>query len=276
MEFKEKYTYEDFLDIIAMLRSENGCPWDKVQTHDSLRPCMMEEAAEVLAAIRIYDTTGNAGNLQEELGDVLLQVVMHAQIAKEEGLFNMEDVVNDVAQKMVRRHPHVFGTVEASTSEQVLQNWEEIKKQEKAGQTWASTPLRDIPIELPALTRATKVLKKVDKLYNKQEPLPEKEEQRAADLAEKANQKVTAVSEKEEQRAADLTEKTNQKEAALLKIEEAVHALRSIPQEAYSQDAEAQVGEILMNVCDVARLYKLSPEQILTDRIEDVISTYEP
>lgn len=146
MEFKDRYTYEDFLDIIAMLRSENGCPWDKVQTHDSLRPCMMEEAAEVLAAIRIYDTTGNAGNLQEELGDVLLQVVMHAQIAKEEGIFTMEDVVNDVAQKMVRRHPHVFGTVEANTSEQVLQNWEEIKKQEKAGQTWASTPLRDIPI----------------------------------------------------------------------------------------------------------------------------------
>ena len=87
MEFKDRYTYEDFLDIIAMLRSENGCPWDKVQTHDSLRPCMMEEAAEVLAAIRIYDTTGNAGNLQEELGDVLLQVVMHAQIAKEEGIF---------------------------------------------------------------------------------------------------------------------------------------------------------------------------------------------
>ena len=107
MEFKDRYTYEDFLDIIAMLRSENGCPWDKVQTHDSLRPCMMEEAAEVLAAIRIYDTTGNAGNLQEELGDVLLQVVMHAQIAKEEGIFTMEDVVNDVAQKMVRRHPHV-------------------------------------------------------------------------------------------------------------------------------------------------------------------------
>ena len=144
MEFKDRYTYEDFLDIIAMLRSENGCPWDKVQTHDSLRPCMMEEAAEVLAAIRIYDTTGNAGNLQEELGDVLLQVVMHAQIAKEEGIFTMEDVVNDVAQKMVRRHPHVFGTVEANTSEQVLQNWEEIKKQEKAGKEWTEPglPLR--------------------------------------------------------------------------------------------------------------------------------------
>ena len=243
MEFKDRYTYEDFLDIIAMLRSENGCPWDKVQTHDSLRPCMMEEAAEVLAAIRIYDTTGNAGNLQEELGDVLLQVVMHAQIAKEEGIFTMEDVVNDVAQKMVRRHPHVFGTVEANTSEQMLSeqgepvtDWDAIKKQEKAGQTWASTPLRDIPIELPALTRATKVLKKADKLYDRH---------------------------------------TN-KEEALQKIEEAVQKLRAVPEEAYSKDAEAQVGELLTEVCDLARIYKLSPEQILIDRIEDVIATYEP
>ena len=156
MEFKDRYTYEDFLDIIAMLRSENGCPWDKVQTHDSLRPCMMEEAAEVLAAIRIYDTTGNAGNLQEELGDVLLQVVMHAQIAKEEGIFTMEDVVNDVAQKMVRRHPHVFGTVEANTSEQVLQNWEEIKKQEKAGKEWTEAYLPG------ALEEAEKLLERAE------------------------------------------------------------------------------------------------------------------
>ena len=100
MEFKDRYTYEDFLDIIAMLRSENGCPWDKVQTHDSLRPCMMEEAAEVLAAIRIYDTTGNAGNLQEELGDVLLQVVMHAQIAKEEGIIAAIESSHAVAHLM--------------------------------------------------------------------------------------------------------------------------------------------------------------------------------
>ena len=236
MEFKNVYTYEDFLDIIAMLRSENGCPWDKVQTHDSLRPCMMEEAAEVLAAIRIYDQTGNAENLQEELGDVLLQVVMHAQIAKEEGLFSMEDVVNDVAQKMVRRHPHVFGTVEADTSEQVLQNWEEIKKQEKAGKTWTTSPLRDIPMELPALTRASKVLKKADKLYDY----------------------------------------SGSRSEDLNKIEEAVKKLKEIPEEAYSKEAEAQVGEILFAVCDLSRRCKLSPEQILTDRTEEIIETYEP
>ena len=104
---EKRYTYEDFLEIIKTLRSENGCPWDREQTHRSLRPCMTEEAAEVLAAIRIYETTGNWENLREELGDVLLQVVMHACIAQEEGLFTMEDVVNEVAAKMVRRHPRV-------------------------------------------------------------------------------------------------------------------------------------------------------------------------
>jgi len=137
---EKKYTYEDFLEIIRALRSENGCPWDREQTHQSLRPCLMEEAAEVIAAIRIFDQTGNPANLKEELGDVLLQVVMHAQIAAEEGLFSMEDVVQDVAEKMVRRHPHVFGDVEASTSGQVLENWEEIKKKEKEKQAWVESP----------------------------------------------------------------------------------------------------------------------------------------
>ena len=127
----EKYTYEDFLEIIKTLRSENGCPWDKEQTHESLRPCMMEEAAEVIAAIRILRETGNAENLREELGDVLLQVVMHSCIAEEEGIFTMAEVVNEIAEKMVRRHPHVFGDTEVDGSAQVLQNWEEIKKKEK-------------------------------------------------------------------------------------------------------------------------------------------------
>ena len=137
----KKYNYEDFLDIIETLRSENGCPWDRQQTHMSLRPCMAEEAAEVNAAIRILNETGSFENLREELGDVLLQVVMHAQIAKEEGLFAMEDVVSEVAEKMVRRHPHVFGNLSAKDSEEVLENWEEIKKKEKEGKNQAAFPL---------------------------------------------------------------------------------------------------------------------------------------
>ena len=101
-------TFEEFLKIIETLRGENGCPWDREQTHTSLKPCVMEEAAELVCAIRIYDQTGNSENMQEELGDLLLQVVMHSQIAQEEGLFTIEDVINTVSEKMIRRHPHVF------------------------------------------------------------------------------------------------------------------------------------------------------------------------
>lgn len=129
---EETKQYERLVDIVRMLRAENGCPWDREQTHTSLkRPCL-EEAAEVISAINIYDQTGNADNLREELGDLLLQVVMHARIAEEEGLFTMEDVCEEIADKMVRRHPHVFGDVTVSDSDEVLKNWDEIKKHEHA------------------------------------------------------------------------------------------------------------------------------------------------
>lgn len=231
----KKYTYEEFLKIIEMLRSENGCPWDKKQTHTTLKPCMMEEAAEVLAAIRIYDKTGNYENLREELGDVMLQVVMHAQIAKEEGLFTIDDVVSEVAEKMVRRHPHVFGDVQADNSEQVLTNWEDIKKQEKENKTYIESPLTEIPRELPALTRAQKVLKKADKLY----------------------------------------ESGQDYYSAVAKLQEAVKSLADKEPASYDTNIEKLVGDILMAVSDVSRICKLSQEQILTDRIEELIDRYE-
>ena len=106
MVHKEKYSYEDFLEIIKALRAPDGCPWDREQTHDSLRPCMLEEAYEFLSSVRILEETGSADNMCEELGDLLLQIVMHAEIAGEEGLFTMDDVVNEISRKMVRRHPH--------------------------------------------------------------------------------------------------------------------------------------------------------------------------
>lgn len=230
-----KYTYEDFLEIIRTLRSENGCPWDREQTHESLRPCMMEEAAEVIAAIRIYNQTGNAENLREELGDVLLQVVMHASIAEEEGLFTMEDVVNEVAEKMVRRHPHVFGTVQADDSQQVLKNWEEIKKKEKEGKSWIESPLREIPKELPALTRAPKVLKKADKFYDRKIDY-----EQAAETLRKGAEHLAEFSEEERQEALG-----------------------------------KELGDILIAVSDIARLYKLPLEQILTDKIDDLIEECE-
>lgn len=126
-ETEKRYSYEDFLDIIAQLRAPGGCPWDQKQTHESLKECLLEEAQEVLDAI----DNKNDDNLCEELGDVLLQVVMHAQIAAEEGRFTMDDVVQGVSEKMVRRHPHVFGDIEVSSVEEGLDLWNAIKQQEK-------------------------------------------------------------------------------------------------------------------------------------------------
>lgn len=123
----KKYSYEDFLEIIAKLRAPDGCPWDQKQTHESLRECLLEESQEVIDAINSKDDD----NLCEELGDVLLQVVMHAQIAAEEGRFTMSDVVQCVSEKMVRRHPHVFGDVKVSSVEEGLDLWNAIKQQEK-------------------------------------------------------------------------------------------------------------------------------------------------
>lgn len=232
---QKKYTYKDFVEIIRKLRSENGCPWDREQTHMSLRPCMMEEAAETAAAIRIYDRTGSYENLREELGDVLLQVVMHACIAEEEGIFTLEDVVSEVAEKMVRRHPHVFGDVSAETSGEVLQNWEEIKKQEKQGKGQTDTPLREIPMELPALTRASKVLKKVDRLYE-----PQKDYIASAE-----------------------------------RIQEISGKIRKITPEDYDEELSGMVGDLLLEVSNISRICKLSQEQILTDKTEEIIEKYE-
>ena len=121
------YSYDELVGIIAELRGDHGCPWDKAQTHESLIPCLRDECEEVVQAIEKKDEE----NLCEERGDVLLQVLLHAQIAKEEGLFTMEDVVNMLAEKMIRRHPHVFGNEEYGSPEQNRLRWEEIKKAEK-------------------------------------------------------------------------------------------------------------------------------------------------
>jgi len=119
--------------IIARLRAEDGCPWDREQTHASLKTACIEEAAEVICGINMLEETGNPENLKEELGDLLMQVMMHAQIAEEEGLFTIDDVAKGISEKMIRRHPHVFGDVHVSGSEEVLRNWEQIKAKEKEG-----------------------------------------------------------------------------------------------------------------------------------------------
>ena len=128
--------FEEFEEVIARLRAPDGCPWDRAQTHMSLKNTCIEEAAEVICGINILDRTGDADNLKEELGDLLMQVVLHARIAEEEGLFTMDDVIQSIIDKMIRRHPHVFGDSDGPGTDGSKESWAEIKKQEKAGKEW--------------------------------------------------------------------------------------------------------------------------------------------
>src|SRR5215475_5453151 len=150
--------FEKLVEIMATLRGPNGCPWDKQQDFNSLKPMLVEEVYEVLEAIENQDLDG----LSEELGDLLLHVVFHAHLGKETGQFDINTVIDKISDKLVRRHPHVFGTESASTAEEVIKNWEAIKAQEKAEKLKNRTPeqrslLEGIPSKLPAIHEAHQI-----------------------------------------------------------------------------------------------------------------------
>ena len=152
---KERYNLSDLRKIMEILRAPGGCPWDREQTHESIRSNMIEEAYEVIDAIDRCDQDG----LREELGDVLMQVVFHARMEEEKGGFNFDDVVDGVCKKLVYRHPHVFGNVNASSTEQVLRNWDALKKAEKSQKT-VTESMVSLPKGLPALIKSAKVQQK--------------------------------------------------------------------------------------------------------------------
>ena len=154
----EHYTVKDLLDIMSRLRAPGGCPWDRAQTHQSIRANMLEEAYEAVGAIDCMDMD----NLKEELGDVLLQVVFHACMAQEAGYFTFDDVVDGICKKLIYRHPHVFGTVEARDPEGALSAWDAQKRAEK-GQKTAADALDSVARALPGLTRASKLQSKAAK-----------------------------------------------------------------------------------------------------------------
>ena len=158
-EKKERYTMEDLLGIMKLLRSPDGCPWDREQTHKSIRTNFLEEAYEAVDAIDADDVEA----LKEELGDVLLQVVFHAQLEAEQGVFAFDDVADGICKKLIHRHPHIFSDVVAETSEQVLDNWDTIKKREKNQQSQTDA-MHSVPKALPALMRAAKVQQKAAKV----------------------------------------------------------------------------------------------------------------
>ena len=142
--------------VVEKLRSEEGCSWDRAQTHVSLKASCIEEAAEVVGAINILEAAGDGRNLKEELGDLLLQVVFHAVIAEEEGLFTFDEVVAGVADKMIRRHPYVFEGVQYSSDEERQAAWAQIKQEEKQGREWEESYLEAAMTEASALIEKAK------------------------------------------------------------------------------------------------------------------------
>ncbi|MDQ2086525.1 nucleoside triphosphate pyrophosphohydrolase [Herbivorax sp. ANBcel31] len=156
---KEKYTFSDLIEVMKLLRSEKGCPWDREQTHESLKKYLIEETYEVLEAIDLNDKD----KLCEELGDLLLQIVFHAQISTENKEFGMDEVISGICKKMISRHTHVFGEDKAETADDVVANWEDIKKKEK-GITKQTDVLKDVPSNLPALMRSYKIQQKAAKV----------------------------------------------------------------------------------------------------------------
>ena len=157
-EYKEKYGLEDFIRLIDVLRGPGGCPWDIKQTHESLKHNVVEEAWEVVDAIN----EGSEAHLREELGDLLMQVIFHASISKEHGGFTLDDISDEAVKKLVHRHPHVFGTVKADTPDEVLTNWDAIKRAD-CGQQSAASDTHGIPRGLPGLMRSEKIQSKAAK-----------------------------------------------------------------------------------------------------------------
>ena len=173
------HTFHDFLNIMQKLRSQEGCPWDREQNFNSLLPYLLEESYEYIDAVQ----GGNAKLMAEELGDLLLQVVFHAQIAKEEGKFTIEDVINEVCEKMIRRHPHVFGSENLGTSKEVLKKWEEIKAAEKEGSPQSA--MDKVPRSMVALTRAQELSRRAAKVgfdWDNAKPVLEKIKEEAGEF----------------------------------------------------------------------------------------------
>ncbi len=217
------------VEVMAQLRSDQGCPWDREQTHQTLKQFLLEESYEVLEAI----DAGDDGELCKELGDVLLQVVFHAQIADEEGRFNVDDVCKAVVDKLIHRHPHVFGDVEVDDADEVVTNWERIKRAERGGADTAASVLDGVPKLLPALLRA----------------------QRMQEKASRVGFDWTQIS------------------GPLEKVSEEFEELRrewDPPAKSTETHArcEEELGDLLFALVNVARFQKFSPEDVLRQSVD--------
>lgn len=239
---KDHYSMQEFIDIMAFLRSDDGCPWDRAQTHASLRKNLVEEAYEAVDAI----DSGCPDRLCDELGDVLMQVVLHAQLAMETGDFTFDDVVTAICRKMISRHTHIFGDDHAATPDEVLDTWEKNKLKEKGFKT-QSQVLHDVPRSLPALQRGFKV------------------QQKAAQVGfdwDDASGPRSKISEE------------------LLEIEEELAVTRQEVQEGLITGEEAErriageVGDLLFAAVNYARHLKVQPEMALNSTTDKFIRRF--
>lgn len=234
------------VELMATLRAQNGCPWDRKQTHESLKPYLLEEAYEVIETIDQRDQQ----KLQEELGDVLLQVLFHSQIAAEAGSFTVEDVIETLATKLIRRHPHVFGTGnttgQVSNSEQVLAQWEDIKRAEREAAGNTQSALDGVPKTLPALLRAYQI------------------QARAARVGFDWPHNAAGL----EQIFGKVTEEVDEMKEALAQV-----GAEGSPNKTGGQtEIEAELGDILFSLVNLARFVKVNPEEALrrsTNRFVD-------
>jgi MazG family protein len=223
--------FGELVGIMARLRGENGCPWDRQQTHESIKPYFVEETYEVLEAI----DEGDARKLCEELGDVMLQVVFHARMAEEAALFGIEDVLKSITEKLVRRHPHVFGDVQADTAQEVLFNWEQIKKTERKRAAGRASILDGVPRELPALLRAHRLQEKASRV------------------------------------GFDWTEARE----VVKKVEEELAELRAAMESEQPDRMEAELGDVLFSLVNLGRFVAVNPEEALRKTIARFIARFQ-
>jgi MazG family protein len=224
--------FEKLCEIVAKLRAPGGCPWDREQTHESLLPALIEEAYEVAGAVRANDSA----NFREELGDLLLLIVMHAEIASESDRFDINGVLKDVTEKLIRRHPHVFGSSDARDSGAVLKQWESIKRTEKVDKAGDAGGhyLDDLPLAHPALMRA-----------------------------QKAQSKVARVN-------FDWTEVRD----VIAKVEEEIQELKQAVLQQDRKSIEDEVGDLLFAVVNLARKCKLDAESALQRATDKFVARF--
>jgi MazG family protein len=216
--------------LMARLRGAGGCPWDREQTRESLKPYVLEEAYEVLEAIDEGDTV----KLREELGDLLLQVVFQAQVAREAGEFTIRDVISTIVEKLVRRHPHVFGENRAGSAEEVLHRWEAIKRAERQREGRPPSALDGVPRELPALLRAHRLQEKASRVGFDWDDVP----------------------------------------GLLTKLEEEMAELRAACQNGGGPAAAAELGDVLFALVNLSRFLAANPEEALREAVARFIGRF--